>query len=138
MDNETREMARQEAEYADAQEFLRKFGTEEKGLDNFFLEIMRTDNTLKVGNLESDELGKPQIPLRTMLELADDCALIPSMSSFETELRKQSEIILASSLSKMGFLIKARITQKKEFLDKEKKKKVRTGLFGKKEVEEEI
>ena len=40
--------------------------------------------------------------------------------------------MLATSLSKEGFLIKARITQKKEILDNKKKPK-RKGLFGRKE-----
>lgn len=132
--------AKIEAQKDEVEEFLRKFGQEEKGIDNFFLEIIRADDTTKVGNLrvdgKIDELGIPQLPIRTLKELQHDCELIPSMSSFTTHFKQTAEDVLATSLSREGFLIKARITQKKEFLDKEKKKKKTSGLFGSKKEEE--
>lgn len=133
------EKAQAEAQQNELEEFYRKFGVEEKGIDNFFLEIVRAEDTTKIGNITEDELGTPPLPIRTLKELANDCDLIPSMSSFAKSFRTESENILASSLSKEGFLIKARITQKKEFLEKSKKKR-RAGLFGfgKKEEPEEI
>ena len=137
MDEQMNETAVNESNYQDLVEFYRKMGMEEKGIDNFFLEIIRTNNTIKVGNLEEDELGKPRIPIRTMLKLKEDCRLIPSMSSFTTDFENQVENVLASSLSKEGFLIKARITQKKELLDNKKKKRSIKTLFGRKEVEED-
>lgn len=136
MDEQVKEFVKTEAKAEDLKEFYRKFGQDENGIDAFFLEIIRTIKTTKVGNLNEDELGKPQIPVRTLLELSKDCALIPSMSSFQKSFEIEAENILATSLSKDGFLIKARITQKKEFLDKPKKK-VRKGLFGKKVEEDE-
>lgn len=132
MDEAVKDMVKEQAEAEELRDFYRKFGLEEKGIDNFFLEIVRTDDTSKVGNLDKDELGTPILPVRNLLELSDDCSLIPSMSTFQEKFKSQAENILKTSLSKDGFLIKARITQKKEFADK-KKKKVRTGLFGKKE-----
>lgn len=136
MDEEIKQMAKQEAEAEELKEFMRKMGVEEKGIDAFFLEIVRTDDTRKVGFITEDELGRPFIPVRTLFELANDCDLIPSMSSFSSDFRKQAENVLATSLSKEGFLIKARITQKKEFLDKAKRK-IKRGWFGRKEKEEE-
>lgn len=134
--DEINDIAKQEAQKNELEEFYRKFGQEEKGIDNFFLEVVRTGDTTKVGNLTENELGLPQLPVRTLKELEADCNLIPSMSSFATSFKNTAETILATSLSKDGFLIKARITQKKEFLNKPRKK-VRKGLFGKKEEEEE-
>jgi len=134
MDEETKKKIMQHGDAEDALQFYRGFGAEEKGIDNFFLEIVRTEDTKKVGNLTEDELGIPQLPIRTLLELKKDCDLIPSMSSFADSFKNTAEAILATSLSREGFLIKSRITQKKEFGDKPKKKK-RT-LFGKKEDEE--
>jgi hypothetical protein len=136
MNKEVKETAKKDAEYDEVKEFIRQIGAEEKGIDNFFLEIIRNDDSLKIGNLDKDELGLPQLPVRTLIELSDDCKLIPSMSSFETDFKIQATNLIASSLSKDGFLIKARITQKKELLDSDKRKdKSKKGLFGKKEEE---
>ena len=137
MDNQTQkieEVAKIESQKNELEEFYRKFGQEEKGIDNFFLEIVRAEDSVKIANLDEDELGMPQLPIRTLLELKNDAELIPSMSSFKDSFEKTAENILASSLSKGGFLIKARITQKKEFLD-DKKKKIKRGLFGKEKEE---
>lgn len=137
MDNEIRALAQAEAEAEEVKEFYRKLGMDEKGIDNFFLEIVRTDDTRKVANLKEEELGLPHLPVRTLLELSRDCESIPSLSSLKEDFAKKSEEILGTSLSREGFLIKARITQKKELLDKNKRK-MRRGLFGfKKEQEEE-
>lgn len=138
MDNATKQFVTTEAEVDDLRDFIRKAG-EEKGIDNFFLEIIRADNNLKIGNLERAEIGLPKVPIRTLLELADDCDMIPSMSSFANDFKKQAQDIVNTSLSKDGFLIRARITQKKELLDSTKKKTKRRGLFGfgKKEEGEE-
>ena len=132
-----KEMAKEEAKYDEIRDFIRQVGAEEKGIDNFFLEIIRDDKSFKIGNLDKDELGVPQLPIRTLIELADDCKLIPSMSSFTTDFQEQAKNLIATSLSKEGFLIKARITQKKELLDTDKRKnRLKKGLFGKKEEEE--
>lgn len=135
MEEQVQEMVQEKAQADELMEFYRRFGVDEKGIDAFFLEIIREDDTTKVGNLTEDELGEPLLPVRTLLEIKDDCSLIPSMSTFTEKFKKQAENILATSLSREGFLIKARITQKKEFLDKPKKK-VRRGFFAKKEESE--
>lgn len=135
MDDTQVKDTREQAQRNELEEFYRRFGVEEKGIDNFFLEIVRATDTTKIGNLTKDELGTPQLPVRTLKDLKNDCDLIPSMSSFATSFSKTSEDILATSLSKEGFLIKMRVTQKKEFLDKAKKK-VKTGLFGGKKEED--
>ncbi len=136
MDEETREMISDEAQAQELSEFIRKVG-EEKGIDNFFLEVIRNKDNLKIGNLTSDELGNPEIPLRTIIELESVCRDIPSLSSFAEDFKKQASMMIATSLSREGFLIKARITQKKELLSGDKRKtKSKKGLFGKKEEEE--
>ncbi len=136
MNEEEKEIVTNEAQYDEIKDFIRQVNDEGRGIDNFFLEIIRTDNSKKVGNLTEDELGLPKLPIRTLSELENDCNLIPSMSSFAKHFKKHSEDILATSLSKDGFLIKARITQKKELLGNDKQKQKRRGLFGKKEESE--
>lgn len=135
-DEEIGNSIEEDEEEEEIREFYRRLGVEEKGIDAFFLEIVRTDDTRKVGNLSYEELGLPQLPIRTLFELARDCEKIPSMSSFEKDFKENAEMILATSLSKEGFLIKARITQKKEILGRERKR-TKKGLFVKKEETEE-
>lgn len=136
METEVKEMVKDEAEADELKEFLRRYGGEENGIDNFFLEVVRDNNSLKIGNLDEDELGMPDIPLRTALELKRDCESIPSLNSFAKDFENQAIDLIHTSLSKNGFLINARITQKKGLIETTKKKKRRTGLFGKKEEEE--
>lgn len=131
MDKVVQEIAEMEASAEEVKDFYRKMA-DERGIDFFFLEVVRAKDSKKVGNLNKEELGLPPLPVRTLLDLANDCDKIPSMSSFAKDFKTQAENILATSLSKEGFLIKARITQKKEFLDKEKKK-VKKGFFNRKE-----
>ena len=133
MDAEVKEMVKTESEADDLKDFLRRYGGEESGIDNFFLEVIRDDDSLKIGNLEEEELGMPEIPLRTILELKRDCESIPSLHSFAEDFKSQATDLIHSSLSKKGFLINARITQKKQLTDTDKRKKKRVGLFGKKE-----
>jgi hypothetical protein len=136
MDEQVQQFVKTEAEADELRDFIRKAG-EEKGIDQFFLEIIRASDNLKIGNLTKDEIGLPRLPTRTLLELADDCELIPSLSSFKTDFRKQAQDMVNTSLSKEGFLIRARITQKKELLDSTKKKEKRRGLFGSRKEESE-
>jgi hypothetical protein len=136
MDEQLQQQAKEDSQKNELDEFLRRAGIEEKGIDNFFLEIVRADDTLKIGNLTETELGKPILPVRTLLELANDCKDIPCMSSLETDFRLTAEDMAKTSLSKDGFLIKMRVTQVKKFMDKAKKR-IKGGLFGKKEVEVE-
>jgi len=135
MDEETQDQVLTEAELEEVKDFYRRLGVEEKGIDTFFLEIIRADDTTKIGNLTEAELGSPNLPVRTLKELAGDCELIPSMATFTKYFKDQAEMILATSLSKEGFLIKARITQKKELLDRKRRVRTKGGLFAKK-VEE--
>jgi len=134
MDEEIRNKVAEHAQAEELNQFYRGTGSEEKGIDNFFIEIVKAEDTKKIGNLTEDELGIPQLPVRTLLELKEDCELIPSMSSFANSFKNTAEAILSTSLSKEGFLIRSRITQKRELGDKPKKKK--KGLFSKKEGEE--
>lgn len=136
MDEETKQMITDERESDEIRDFIRSMG-EDKGIDKFFIEVVNNDDNLKIGNVTQEELGMPQLPLRTMVELGNDCEDIPSMSSFARDFKRQSLGLIATSLSKEGFLIKARITQKKELMNTDKRKtRTKRGLFGKKEEEE--
>lgn len=136
MNKEMRQEVVGNAEAEELRDFIRQIG-EEKGIDNFFLEIIRNKDNLKIGNLTSDEIGLPELPLRTIVQLSHDCEDIPSMEAFVGDFRQQASDMIATSLSKEGFLIKSRITQKKELLGTDKRKtKSKRGLFGIKEEED--
>ncbi len=138
MEESTLNYAKESAGVDEVKEFLRNVGMDEKGIDAFFLQIMKEDSLnkqVKVGNLTEEELGTPFLPIRTLMDLSNDCDKISSLSSLKKDFETQAQNMVISSLSKEGFFIKARITQKKELLDN-KKKRIRKGLFQKKEIEE--
>lgn len=135
MNEETVNAISENAEAQDISDFIRGVMQEEKGIDNFFINIIREDS-LKTGNLEIEELGEARLPLRTLLELRKDCEDIPSLSELAKDFEKQAKDLVQTSLSKDGFLIKSRITQNKSLIGEKKRRRSRIGLFGKKQEEE--
>lgn len=124
----------------ESQEIIKQFMDSKSNVHTFLTNIVKTKDTLKVGNLrvdkDVDELGSPRLPVRTHQELAlfcNDCGM-PWMAS---HFAGMSEIITASSLSREGFLIKMAVTQKKEVKDSTKPKVENRGLFRKKEENKE-
>lgn len=84
---------------------------EKSGIFSFFKEIISKKDSTKVANLDPEiEL----FPVRTYLDTAQYCDIM-GLDKVAEYLRGSAEIILATSLSKKGFLIKHAITTKKEF-----------------------
>lgn len=105
---------------------------EKTGIYQFFNKVLELEDSSKVGNLEAEELNSVRNLQRAGL-YAEEMGL----ELIKDYLQKRSEIIVATSLSKKGFLIKSIITTKKESKTKlstgEEKKK-----WGwKKKIEEE-
>jgi len=76
-----------------------------------FSRIIRTKDTSKVSNL--DEIELPAV--RLLQDVANDLGYAyPDLKKAKQLLRDKSEILLATALSKKGFLVKSLITQKKE------------------------
>jgi len=116
----------------EAQEILRQFSEGKSNVHTFLTAVAKADDTTKVGNLDKDELGMPTLPVRTYKELGVFCNEIADETEWSDYFDKMSEVQLATSLSKEGFLIKAAITTKKELADMTPKKKNK-GWFSKKE-----
>jgi hypothetical protein len=101
---------------------------EKHGIFSFFHKILETSDTSKAGNVD-EELNSVRIMQSTALYAKE-----MNLDLIKDYLNKEAEILLATSLSKKGFLVKALITTKKEmkaYMPSEKKKK--SGWFSKKE-----
>lgn len=105
---------------------------EKEGLFNFFNKILVKDDTIKVANIDEDEL----FAVRNLRD-GNVVSKMNGYEIFEDYFKNKGEVILASSDSKDGFLIKAAITTKKE-LESKTKRKVNKGWFKKKEKEVEV
>ena len=66
----------------------------------------------KTANLTSDELGLAKIPVRTNLEIASYCEFM-GMKGFAEVFMEDAQIVLATSLSREGFLAKLAVTTQK-------------------------
>ena len=115
----------------EAQEIVRQFSQGKQNVHSFFTDIIKSDDTTKVGNLDEDELGKPKLPVRTYKELELFCRDIANNVVFADYLKNLSEIQTSTSLSKDGLLVRLSVTQKKELADVTPSKKKNKGWFRK-------
>jgi hypothetical protein len=100
---------------------------EKTGVYAFLNEVLKTDNSSKVGNLDKDELPR--------VRLYKDAAMIADVNGIGAVMKylnNVSELDLSTSASKNGFLIQAAITNKRVIGTEEKKQKKRS-WFGKKD-----
>ena len=102
---------------------------EKKDIFSFFNKIVGTSDTIKTGNLDEPELASVRI-LR-------DSAVFANVMGHELirqYIIEKAEVILASSLSKKGFLIEMAVTSKKEAtLGKKSQRRENKGWYQKKE-----
>jgi hypothetical protein len=119
---------------SEAQELLRQYSEGKVSPTSFFRDVVKTDDTLRVGNLDTNELGISKLPVRTYEELALFSKEVANQPEWGSYFDKMSEIQTSSSLSKEGFLLKQINTTKKELADVTAKPKENKGWFrGKKE-----
>ncbi len=106
----------------------------------FLHNVAVSKNTTKTANLRDDdelnELGIPQYSVRGLLDMALISGKIMNNDYFKGYFEKEAENVLATSLSRAGFLIKQATTTTKQVADVTKRRKINTGWFGKKKVEE--
>ena len=82
-----------------AEEILRQFGEGKANMHSFFTNVVRTDDTTKVGNLSEIELGTPKLPLRTYKELELFSKGVAGKVYWADYFRDMSEVLTATSLS---------------------------------------
>lgn len=106
---------------------------EKEGIYSFLNKVLKTPDTTKVGNLDEEELRVTRLLQSTALY--SEAWDLPEVDSY---LKKEAEIMLASSDSKNGFLVSAAITSKKQ-IERKNKSNQQGGfkLWGKKQDREQ-
>ena len=111
-----------------------------QSVHQFLHNVATADETKKVGNLRDDkdmnELGLPVHSVRGSLEMARIADKIMNNKFFKEYFEAEAEDILATSLSREGFLVRQATTQTKNVADITKRRKINKGWFGKEKVEE--
>ncbi len=83
----------------------------------FLYNVVKAEDTTKLGVLTAEEIGKPENPVRAlkfMRRFANDIMQEPKLAEFFNGL---SEDITSTSLSLNGTLVQLAVTQKKELAD---------------------
>jgi hypothetical protein len=106
---------------------------EKEGIYSFLNKVLKTPDTTKVGHLDEEELRVARLLQSTSLYSS-----AWDLPEVETYLKKEAEILLASSDSKNGFLVTAAITSKKQ-IERKNKSSQQGGfkLWGKKQDPEQ-
>ena len=111
---------------------------EEKYNVHLFLHRVATsEDTIKVANLNQEEVGIPTHSVRSLKGLALISDKIIKNKLYSDFFNAESEILTASSLSKEGFLVKQATTSTRNIADVSKAKKQNKGWFRRKEKPEE-
>lgn len=92
-------------------------------LFEFFNKVLKAEDSIKVANLDSDELDSVRF-----LRNASLFSNVFELEMVSNYFKDKAEVVLASSDSKKGFLINAAITQKRQVGSDHKNKS--TGGFG--------
>ena len=109
--------------YEEAEEALKNLGglaplPEEKHNTHSFLHAVATEeDTTKVANLTTEEVGLAKLPVRTFKELALFCKEVANMDYMSDYFEKKSEIITSTSLAREGFLTKLAVMVRRESTD---------------------
>ena len=91
---------------------------EEKHNTHSFLHAVATsDDTTKVANLTSEEVGLAKLPVRTYKELALFCKEVANMDYMSDYFDKKAEIVNATSLAREGFLTRLAVMIRRESTD---------------------
>jgi len=112
--------------------FASPAGEEKTGLYHFLNKVLEARNTSKVGNLEDNELEAVR-----RYQAVDNYAMIMGLPRVADFFKTESEIVLATSDSKRGFLITSAITSKRELKTRRGDSKKKFGWFGKAKEEGE-
>ena len=100
----------------------------------FFKEIIDREDSSKVANLDTAELGNMKLSVRSNLDIANYLES-EKLNDVADYFKKKAEITLATSDSKKGFLAQLFVTQIKKD-QKMMTPEVKRGFFGKKKEEE--
>lgn len=136
MDNDLEELTRLEQQLRDLDD-KGSYGSpspiSKDTVFKFFREILQSEDSTKVANLDSKELGNLRLSVRAYKELAL-YAEAEGWDKIADYFDDKAEIVARTSMSKKGFWSQLFVTQiKKEQKMKEPVEKKKGFLFGKKE-----
>jgi len=106
---------------------------------SFLKEISRKALNTTTANLQSDELGFAKIPVRTNMEIANYCQFMDD-TALADFFMDEAQILMATSLSREGFLPKLAVTTQKfseTSLKKQLGQQKKKGLFDKNQPEQQ-
>ena len=86
----------------------------ETGVVSFFKRVLSSRDTRKAAFLTEDELGLAHISVRGLLNAAEICNTTTGWENLAKVFEKRAETILATSLSREGFLNRMVVTSKRE------------------------
>lgn len=108
---------------------------EKQNVFSFLNKVATSDDTTKVGNLTTEEVGLPKLPLRTYKEMELISGTIMNNKFFADYYKAKGEILTSTSLSKDAKLLNLAVIQKRVVEDATKPRKINKGWFKKKEEE---
>ena len=135
MTEETQTFSAEEVK-AYGEEMVRQFNEQKSNTHTFFTKVIQDPSTIKTGNLSEDELGVPNVPVRSLKELELFSKDVYMDDGWAKYFKEMAEIQTSTSLSKDGFLLKLSVTSKKELADVTPSKKKNSGWFKKKQSTE--
>ena len=101
-----------------------------QNVHTFLHNVAVTTDTTKLGYLKEEELGFPNLPIRTYKELALFCDKVADMPIFNEYFNSMSEIVTSTSLSKDAKLLELAVINRREVADVTKKpRKENKGWF---------
>lgn len=113
---------------------------EKINVHTFLRDVVVTPDTTRVGNLKDDkdmnELGMGSYTVRGCKDMALISNKIMNNKFFNEYFEQKGQDVLATSLSRGGFLVRQASVQTKQVVDATKRRKVNKGWFGKENVEE--
>jgi len=113
---------------------------EKFNVHTFLRDVVVAPDTTRIGNLRDDkdmnELGIPTYHVRGSKDMALIAGQIMKNDFFSTYFELEAQDTLATSLSRMGFLVRQTTVQTKQISDSTRRKKTNKGWFGKSSTEE--
>lgn len=101
----------------EAQAFLRDLAKKEDNNFSFFTNVIKADDTTRIGNLAIEELGLPSNPLRALKELELFSREVWKQDAWADFFKQSGQNLTATSLSKDAILLKLAVTKKSEVAD---------------------
>jgi len=117
----------------EVQEMIRQYAGTKDNKHTFLRNVIDANDPTKLGNVNEDELGMQVLEVRGLAELEIFSRELLSNEEWADYFQKEKNMLLETSLSKEGFLVRMGGVEKQELADTTpSKKKENKGWFKKK------